>query len=80
MRHSSLEEDIETDSYQATLLHKEFAQPLTLFILVKTTLKTNACSHVILFSSDLSLSYHKIIDYYELRFQIKFNFRDTKQL
>ncbi|MBC6435110.1 transposase, partial [Nostoc sp. HG1] len=73
------EEDIKTDIYQATLLHKEFAQALNIVILVKINLKTNACSHVILFSSDLDLSYEKIIDYYKLRFQIEFNFRDAKQ-
>lgn len=75
----SAEEDIQTDIYQTTLLHKEFAQPLNVVILVKTNLKTNARSHVILFSSDLDLSYEKIIDYYKLRFQIEFNFRDAKQ-
>lgn len=48
-------------------------------ILVKTNLKTQARSHVILFSSDLDLQYEKIIDYYKLRFQIEFNFRDAKQ-
>ena len=36
-------------------------------------------SHVILFYSDLNLSFEKIIDYYKLRFQIEFNFRDAKQ-
>ena len=46
---------------------------------MKTNLKTNIRSHVILFSSDLELSYDKIIDYYKLRFQIEFNFRDAKQ-
>jgi putative transposase len=76
---SSIEEDIKTDIYQTTLLHKEFAQALNIVILVKTNLKTNARSHVILFSSDLKLSYEKIIDYYKLRFQIEFNFRDAKQ-
>jgi hypothetical protein len=49
LRHSSLEEDIQTYTYQATLLHKEFAKPLNVIILVKTNLKTNACSHVILY-------------------------------
>jgi len=34
---------------------------------------------VVLFSSDLDLSYEQIIDYYSLRFQIEFNFRDAKQ-
>lgn len=79
LRQSIIEEDIQTDTYQATLLHKEFSQPLNVVILVKTNLKTNARSHVILFSSDLTLSYDKIIDYYKLRFQIEFNFRDAKQ-
>ena len=79
LRQSSIDEDIQTDIYQATLLHKEFAQPLNVVILLKTNLKTNARSHVILFSSDLDLSYEKIIDYYKLRFQIEFNFRDAKQ-
>ena len=76
---STIEEEIQSDIYQATLLHKEFAQALNVVILVKTNLKTNACSHVILFSSDLELSSEKIIDYYKLRFQIEFNFRDAKQ-
>ncbi|MFM6609407.1 MAG: transposase, partial [Dolichospermum sp.] len=78
-RQSSIDEDIQTDIYQATLLHKEFAQSLNVVFLVKTNLNTNARSHVILFSSDLTLSYEKIIDYYKLRFQIEFNFRDAKQ-
>ena len=36
-------------------------------------------AHVVLFSSDLSLSYDLLIDYYRLRFQLEFNFRDAKQ-
>ena len=51
LRQSIIEENIQTDTYQASLLHKEFAQPLNVVILVKTNLKTNARSHVILFSS-----------------------------
>lgn len=76
---SRIEGHIQTEIYQATLLHKEFAQPLNVVILVKTNLKTQARTHVILFSSDLNLSYQKLIEYYELRFQIEFNFRDAKQ-
>ena len=30
-------------------------------------------------STDLKLSYEKILDFYTLRFQIEFNFRDAKQ-
>jgi len=32
-----------------------------------------------LFSDDLNLPYDKLIDYYHLRFQIEFDFRDAKQ-
>ena len=35
--------------------------------------------HAILFSSDGGLSWEKMLDYYSLRFQIEFNFRDAKQ-
>jgi IS4 transposase len=76
---STIEDDLQTDIYQCTFLHKEFAQALNVVILVKINLQTNARSHVILFSSDLKLSSEKIIDYYKLRFQIESNFRDAKQ-
>jgi putative transposase len=46
---------------------------------VRTNLVTSNRSHAVLFSRDLDLSYDKIIDYYSLRFQIEFNFRDAKQ-
>jgi hypothetical protein len=75
----TVEGDIQTHVYQAQMLHKEFAQPLNVVVIVKTNLKTQAQAHVVLFSSDLNLSYDKIIDYYSLRFQIEFNFRDAKQ-
>ena len=45
----------------------------------KPTSPTQAWGHVILFSSDLELSCEKLVDYYSLRFQIEFNFRDAKQ-
>jgi hypothetical protein len=74
-----VEYGVRTDTYQATMLHKEFAQPLNVVIIVKTDLKTGKRAHVVLFSSDLDLTYDQIIDYYSLRFQIEFNFRDAKQ-
>ncbi len=73
------EGDIETRIYQAQMLHRDFAQPLAVVIITKTNLKTDAFANVNLFSSDLELSYEKIIDYYSLRLQIEFNFRDAKQ-
>jgi putative transposase len=70
---------IRTDIYQATMRHKEFAQALNVVIILKTKLATGVTARVILFSSDLQLGWAQIIDYYQLRFQIEFNFRDAKQ-
>jgi len=67
------------DTYHLTALHKDFPTPLNLVILVKTDLRSHKRGHVILFSTDLSLSAAQIVDYYSLRFQIEFNFRDAKQ-
>jgi putative transposase len=72
-------EQIETQIYQATLLHKQFASPLNVVIIVKTNRVSGARAHVVLFSSDLTLAYDRLIDYYQLRFQLEFNFRDAKQ-
>ena len=63
--------------YQMTMLSTSFPDPLNVVIIVKTNLKKQA--RVVLFSSDLALGYEKLIDYYRLRFQIEFNFRDAKQ-
>jgi len=79
LKATTVEGHIQTCLYQAQLLHKEFAQPLNIVIIVKTNLRTQARAHVVLFSSDLALAYAPLIDYYGLRFQIEFNFRDAKQ-
>jgi putative transposase len=68
-----------TEIYQFNALHKLFAQTLNVVIIVKTNSETGARAHAILFSSDLNQTYDQIIDYYTLRFQIEFNFRDAKQ-
>src|SRR5690606_11896400 len=79
LKESRLEDEIQTDTYQSMLLHKAFAQPLNVVVIVKTDTRTGKRAHVVLFSSDLALSYSQLIDYYALRFQIEFNFRDAKQ-
>ncbi|MDR9500110.1 MAG: transposase [Hydrogenovibrio sp.] len=76
---SSTERGIQTNIYQAQMLHQDFAQPLNIVIIHKRNSITGATAHVVLFSSDLELTYAQIIDYYSLRFQIEFNFRDAKQ-
>ena len=50
-----------------------------MILLFSTNLKTKKTTHPLLFSTDLEQGYEKIIDYYSLRFQIEFNFRDAKQ-
>ena len=79
LKHVSVADALQTCIYQMTLLHKQFAQPLNVVIILKTNLTTGKCSHVILFSSHLELAFERLIDYYCLRFQIEFNFRDAKQ-
>jgi putative transposase len=79
LRHTNVAAGIETCIYQAQLLHKEFATPLNVVVLVKTNLRTQARAHVLLFSSDVNLGYEQVITYYGLRFQIEFTFRDAKQ-
>jgi putative transposase len=77
--HSERAQEILTEIYQAPMLHRSFAQALNVVIVMKTNLTTGAQAHVVLFSSDLALSYERLIDYYKLRFQLEFNFRDAKQ-
>jgi len=79
LKKTTTEGQIATHIYQTQARHKEFSQPLNVVIIVKTNLQTQARAHVVLFSSDLALAYDQLIDYYRLRFQIEFNFRDAKQ-
>src|SRR5215471_14389303 len=79
LKETTVEGHIQTDVYQAQLLHKEFPQPLNVVIIAQTNLRTHARAHVVLFSSDVDLAYAPLVDYYGLRFQIEFNFRDAKQ-
>jgi len=79
LQETSLVNGIQTNIYQMCMWHKLFPDLLNVVIIVKINLKTQARAHVVLFSSDLDLAYDKLIDYYRLRFQIEFNFRDAKQ-
>jgi putative transposase len=76
---TSIDEGIETNIYQLALWHKKFAEMLNVVVIVKTNVQTHKTAHVVLFSSDLTLGYAQLIDYYRLRFQLEFNFRDAKQ-
>ena len=67
------------DTYQMALYHKDYPDLLNVVVVIKTHLNTGKRGHVVLFSTDLDLTAEQIVDYYSLRFQIEFNFRDAKQ-
>ena len=71
--------EIITNYYQGVFLHKDFGQAINVVIMVKLNSKTQKAGHAILFSSDVQLGWEKLINYYSLRFQIEFNFREAKQ-
>ena len=79
LKQTTTEDGIRTDIYQAKMWNKEFADPLNVVIIHKTNLATLAVAHVVLFSTDLDLPFELLIEYYKIRFQIEFNFRDAKQ-
>lgn len=72
-------EKIRTHIYQMQMWHKLFPDKLNIVIVRKINLENGKWAHVVLFSSDLTLAADKLVDYYRLRFQIEFNFRDAKQ-
>lgn len=76
---AKIDGDIESKIYQIQVCHKLFPSLLNVVIIVKTNLKTGKMAKVLMFSDDLNLSFDKLVAYYQLRFQIEFNFRDAKQ-
>ena len=79
LKETSVADNVRTDIYQGQFYNKEFAFALNVAIMLKTNLDTQARAHAILFSTDLEQAYDQIIQFYSLRFQIEFNFRDAKQ-
>ena len=79
LKSTTKKNSILTRVYHFIAIHEKFADPLNIVIIIKKNVKTGKVARVILFSSDLELEWEKIIDYYRLRFQIEFNFRDAKQ-
>jgi putative transposase len=78
-KETRVEDGLRIEIYQGQFINKEFDFPLNVVIIVKTKLTTAAQAHVILFSTDMEQAYDQIINFYSLRFQIEFNFRDAKQ-
>ncbi len=71
--------EIVTKYYQGRFLHRKFKSELNVVLIEKINVKAQKVARVILFSSDVELGWEKLIEYYSLRFQIEFNFRDAKQ-
>jgi putative transposase len=78
-REEKAEGDILTRIYQLPVWHELFPVQLNLVMIVKTNLKTGKSAKILLFSDDLTLGYDFLMVYYSLRFQIEFDFRDSKQ-
>jgi len=69
---------IKTFNFQA--LNKSIPKYLLNIVVLQTTnTKTNKVSYALLFSNNLTLTAEQIVKYYQLRFQIEFDFRDAKQ-
>ncbi len=77
---STEEEDgIKKEIYQFNAYSKKINGLLNIVVTITTNLKKETKKRKIIFSTDTKQSYEKIIEYYSLRFQIEFNFRDAKQ-
>lgn len=75
------EKGILIQTFQYHAWNKEMAEfLLNVVSIVATNLKTGKVYHTHFFSNDLQLSAENMVQYYGLRFQIEFDFRDTKQL
>jgi putative transposase len=79
LKSNEIKKNIRTRIYQLTVIHRNFADKLNVVILHKENTTTGKVARIILFSTDLDLEWGNIIEYYRLRFQIEFNFRDAKQ-
>jgi len=66
--------------YQVQVWNKNITDYLLNVVIIRATQRsTGKIGVCYLFTSDLTLNWDKIVDYYSLRFQIEFNFRDAKQ-
>lgn len=75
----TIEKGGRTRTYQFTAMHKKFADPVNVVVILKLNEKAGKTARIILFSTELELAADKLVTYYRLRFQIEFNFRDAKQ-
>ena len=75
-----IEDGIKYDFFQYQAWRKSCPKHLFNVLTIRATHKNGKITHAHLCSNDLTLTALQIKQYYELRFQIEFNFRDIKQL
>lgn len=73
------EKELVTNYYAGIFRPPSFGMELKVVIIERKNEKRKQIGHAILFSSEVDLSWEKIVQYYALRFQIEFNFREAKQ-
>ena len=71
--------DTQIQLFQFTARVKASTQLLNIVVRKITQRKKKTATYTILMSSDLALTAVQLVEYYGLRFQIEFNFRDAKQ-
>lgn len=78
--HKEDADDITVEIYHFPQLWTKFL-PLKINVVILVAVDKDGIQrgHKFLFSTDLELQYQNLIEYYSLRFQIEFNFRDAKQ-
>ena len=81
LKETKVEEGYKTETYQFKAFAKNtFGQKLlNIVVQRKTRITDGKISINIWFSTDLKLDYKTLLEYYSLRFQIEFDFRDAKQ-
>lgn len=81
LKETKVEEGYKTETYQFKAFAKNtFGQKLlNIVVQRKTRISDGKASINIWFSTDVKLDYKTLLEYYSLRFQIEFDFRDAKQ-
>jgi len=81
LKQVKMDNDYKTETYQLQAYAKNtFCQKLlNIIIQRKTRISDEKVAINIWFSTDLNLDFQTLLDYYSLRFQIEFDFRDAKQ-
>ena len=80
LKDTRYENDNKIQTYQLACFNtKIYTGLLNVVILKVTNLKTKKVKCVTFASTDLQLAWNTLIDYYSLRFQIEFDFREAKQ-